>query len=199
MADYITRKTPGTPNGTLIFIFHGTGGDENQFHGFAQELIPGATVISLRGDVSEGGALRFFRRRAEGLYDMNDLAVRVRALAGFLEKQKADVAPTRTIGLGYSNGANIMAAISFLHPSIFDDMALMHPLIPWAPDPQPGLSASRVLITAGQRDPICPAPETQALADYFSAQGTDVTLEWHPGGHEVRDTELTALRAFLTT
>ena len=47
----------------LLFVFHGTGGDENQFFDFGRQLLPDAGIISPRGNVSEHGALRFFRRR----------------------------------------------------------------------------------------------------------------------------------------
>lgn len=197
MSAYHVRKTPGGPGGPLIFTFHGTGGNENQFHGFAEELIPSATVISPRGDVTEHGALRYFRRQVEGVYDMADLARRVSAMAEFLREEKAAAAPTRTIGFGYSNGANILAAVAFEHPGLFDELILMHPLIPWSPAPQPGLAGRRALITAGRSDPICPAPMTQALADYLTAQGVQTELAWHPGGHDIRDTELSALRSFI--
>jgi phospholipase/carboxylesterase len=78
-----------------------------------------------------------------------------------------------------------------------DDLVLMHPLIPWEPDPQPGLRGRRVLITAGQRDPICPAQLTQSLADYLVAHGAIVEMHWHPGGHEISQSEITAISAFL--
>jgi len=198
MSVCLTRKTPGKPCCPLLFTFHGTGGNENQFHGFAEDLIPGATVISPRGDVSEQGALRFFRRRAEGVYDMADLAERTVAMADFLRAEKTAAAPSRTLGLGYSNGANILAAVAFENPDLFDDLILMHPLIPWSPAPQPRFSGTRVLITAGRADPICPAPLTQALADYLSEQNAVTDLVWHPGGHEIRDTELEALRSFMS-
>jgi phospholipase/carboxylesterase len=58
----------------IFIVFHGTGGDENQFFGLAEQLLPAATIVSPRGDVSEYGAARFFRRTGEGVYDMEDLA-----------------------------------------------------------------------------------------------------------------------------
>ncbi len=194
---YIAKRTDGLTGGTLAFTFHGTGADESQFHGLAGELLPEATVISPRGDVSEMGALRYFRRKAEGVYDMDDLARRTAAMAAFLTAEKARVAPARTFALGYSNGANILASVAMAEPGIVDDLILMHPLVPWAPKPQPGLKGRRVLITAGQRDPICPAPLTQALADWFGAQGAEVALEWHPGGHEITRGELMAMQRFV--
>jgi phospholipase/carboxylesterase len=192
---YLAKRTEGGP--TLALTFHGTGGDETQFHGFAEQLLPGASIVSPRGDVSEMGALRYFRRTAEGVYDMDDLARRTEAMAAFVAAEKARVKATRTVGLGYSNGANILSAVAFRDPGLVDDLVLLHPLIPWQPPPQPGLKGRRVLITAGQRDPICPAPLTDRLANWFEGQGADVTLVWHPGGHEIAQQEIDAIRSFL--
>lgn len=186
-----------TPNSPLFFVFHGTGGDENQFFDFARRLIPSAGIVSPRGDVSEHGAARFFRRTAEGVYDMDDLAVRTRTMADFVKAHKNAASPSDVVGLGYSNGANILASVMLDQPELFDASVLMHPLIPWTPAPQPKLAGKRVLVTAGQRDPICPPDRTQALADYLAAQGTDVTIAWHPGGHEIQQSEIGAIQEFL--
>lgn len=194
---YVAKRTEGTADQPLFLTFHGTGGDETQFHGFAEQLIAGAHVISPRGDVSEHGALRYFRRTGEGVYDMEDLAVRTAAMAGFIRDEKTNFALSKTIGLGYSNGANILAAVALDQPGLVDDLILMHPLIPWTLKDQPGLAGRRVLITAGQRDPICPAPLSQSLADYVTAQGAEVTLHWHPGGHEIAQSEIDAIAAFV--
>jgi phospholipase/carboxylesterase len=194
---YVAKRTTGGGNAPLILTFHGTGGTEDQFHGLAEQLLPGAHVTSPRGDVSEQGALRYFRRTGEGVYDLEDLALRTAAMASFIADEKAIAKPPRTFALGYSNGANILASVAFQRPELVDDLILLHPLIPFTPAPQPGLAGRRVLITAGRRDPICPAPLTQALADWLGSQGAEVTLHWHDGGHEIAQTELGALRAFL--
>lgn len=196
MSDYHTRKTAGSPGGLLVVTFHGTGGNENQFHGFAEGLFPSASILSPRGDVSEGGALRFFRRRGMGVYDMDDLAQRVGAMAGFIRREAGQAQATRVLGLGYSNGANILAAVSFDHSALFDGLILMHPLIPWTPGPQPGLSGRQLLITAGRQDPICPPDQTHALSDYYKVQGAQVTEHWHPGGHEITEDEIGAVAQF---
>jgi len=194
---YVAKRTAGTAGQPLILTFHGTGGNEAQFHGLAEQLAPGAFVTSPRGDVSEHGALRYFRRTGEGIYDMDDLARRTSAMAKFIRAERTAANPSRTIGLGYSNGANILAAVALGHPELVDDLILMHPLIPWTPDPQTGLAGRRALITAGERDPICPAPMTQALADHLAAQGARVTTHWHPGGHEIAPSEMEAIAQFV--
>jgi phospholipase/carboxylesterase len=197
VTEYVFAETAGAMGAPLVFTFHGTGGSERQFHDFPGQVLPDAHVISPRGDVSEMGALRYFRRTGEGVYDMDDLARRTGAMAGFVAAQKARIGADRVIGLGYSNGANILASVAMQRPDLFTDLALMHPLIPWQPAAQPGLSGTRVLITAGKHDPICPAPMTGMLADWFTAQGAAVDQHWHPGGHEIAQAEITALAAFL--
>ena len=194
---YHAKRTKGAAGQPLFLTFHGTGGSEEQFHGFAEQLRPGAYVTSPRGDVSEQGALRYFRRTGEGVYDMDDLARRTTAMADFIAAEQNATGAQDTIGLGYSNGANILASVAFARPELVDTLVLMHPLIPWNPEPQPGLAGRRVLITAGRRDPICPPERTQALADYFTTQGAEVDLVWHPGGHEIAQSEVDAVVQFL--
>src|SRR5690606_18219779 len=166
----------------------------NQFFALGRQLLPNARLVAPRGDVSEGGALRYFRRTGEGVYDMDDLKTRTDAMAEFLKGLAAD---GPLVGLGYSNGANILASVMISHPEIVDAAVLMHPLIPWTPAPVEGLSGRKGLITAGQRDPIAPAPRTQALADWFVAQGAETEIAWHEGGHDVPQSELMAVAAFL--
>ncbi len=195
---YIAKRTTGTAGQPLFLTFHGTGGSETQFHGFAESLMPGAHVTSPRGDVSEFGALRYFKRTGEGVYDMDDLAVRTAAMADFIRRERAAAGADRVIGLGYSNGANILAAVALAQPELVDELILMHPLIPWSPDPQSGLKDRKVLITAGERDPICPAPLTRSLESYLKDQGAKVTTHWHSGGHEIGDSEIGAIQDFLS-
>ncbi|MGH6861552.1 MAG: alpha/beta hydrolase [Phyllobacterium sp.] len=194
---YQQRSHAAQAKSPLLFLFHGTGGDENQFFDFTRQLLPQAGIVAPRGDVSEHGALRFFRRTGEGVYDMEDLARRTDAMADFIRAHKVAAKPARTIGLGYSNGANILASVMLSHPGLFDEAVLMHPLIPWKPAPQPGLAGKRVLITAGQRDPICPPSLTQDLADYLIGQGVETDLAWHSGGHEIQESEVAAIGRFL--
>lgn len=49
---YVHELKAGKPGQPIFFVFHGTGGDENQFFTFASELLPDATIVSPRGDVS---------------------------------------------------------------------------------------------------------------------------------------------------
>lgn len=194
---YVHRLRAGAPGKPIFFVFHGTGGDENQFFDFASRLLPEATIVSPRGDVAEQGAARFFRRTGEGVYDMADLARATTKMAAYVRGLAADHGASSVLGLGFSNGANILANVLIETGDLFDAAALMHPLIPFIPGDNAKLQGARVLITAGERDPIAPVSLTTDLADYFGRQKASVTLEWHPGGHDIRPNEVEAVRALF--
>lgn len=198
MADtsYVHRLHAGAPGKPILFVLHGTGGDENQFFEFGRRLLPEATIVSPRGDISEYGAARFFKRTGEGVYDMDDLARATEKMAAYVKDLTADHGASQILGLGFSNGANILANV-LIEKGLFDASVLMHPLIPFQPKFNPELSGRRVLITAGQRDPICPVPLTEALAAYFETEKAKVTTEWHAGGHDIRPNEIDAIRTFF--
>src|SRR5690349_15496429 len=103
MSEYIYLESAAVePHAPLLFVLHGTGGDETQFFELGKQLLPGARVISPRGDVSEGGALRFFRRTGEGVYDMADLGRASTKLSNLVERLKAEQSLRPVFGLGYS-------------------------------------------------------------------------------------------------
>lgn len=195
---YVHRLRAGAPGKPIFFVFHGTGGDENQFFDFASRLLPEATIVSPRGDVSEHGAARFFRRTGEGVYDMADLARATDKMAAYVKGLAVDHGASEVIGLGFSNGANILANVLIEKGDLFNAAVLMHPLIPFEPHDNARLEGTRVLMTAGERDPISPADVTKALADYLARQKADVRLEWHSGGHDIRQNEIEAIRTFLS-
>ncbi|MEL6990255.1 MAG: alpha/beta hydrolase [Pseudomonadota bacterium] len=182
----------------IVFAFHGTGGDESQLFALADQLVPGAGIVSPRGDVSEFGAARFFKRTAEGVYDMDDLARATDKMITFVEAHRAKNPGHQVYALGYSNGANILASVFLKRPDLFDRTAMLHPLVPWQPEDNPALAGRKVLISAGQRDPITPWHMTQTLISWLSEQGADVETEVHDGGHELRNSELTALQSFFS-
>ncbi len=181
----------------LVFTFHGTGGDEHQLFEVAQQLAPGAGVISPRGDVSEMGAARFFRRTGEGVYDMDDLARATEKMIAFIEAHRAEHAGRPVFAFGYSNGANILASVFLKRPDLFDRVGLLHPLVTWQPEPNAELAGRKVLVTAGRRDPITPWQTSARLIDWLSQAGAEVSSEVHEGGHELRRTEIEALQTLF--
>ena len=195
---YTHMFEPGARERALV-LFHGTGDTKEGIARLGRYVAPGAALLALDGDVSEGGMQRFFRRRAEGVYDMDDLAARTAALDAFLAAALPEygIDGAGAAGLGYSNGANILANLYLTGRRPFARAVLMHPLIPFDTAPMPDLDGISVLITAGRRDPICPADLTERLAGALAEAGASVETVWHQGGHEMAESELAAVRTFL--
>src|SRR5918993_1774538 len=106
------------PRRPPLLLLHGTGGDESDLLPLGRAIAPGAPLLSPRGKVLENGLPRFFRRFAEGVFDLEDLRRRAGELADFTVNacQKYGLKPP--IALGYSNGANIAGAMLQLRPEI---------------------------------------------------------------------------------
>lgn len=200
MSDALYQGHVAAPEGggPLIFAFHGTGGDEHQFAGLAATLVPGAGVVAPRGDVPEQGGARFVRRVAEGGHDMEDLARRRDRMARYIDAMCETFGPRPLYGFGYSNGATLLASVVMARPDLFDRVALMHPLVTWELAPTPDLAGRKVLVTAGQHDPIAPWPQTQDLIGWLRAQDAETSTHVHDGGHELRQSEIAALGRHFT-
>jgi phospholipase/carboxylesterase len=194
---YVHRLHAGAPGKPILIVLHGTGGDENQLFDFGRQLLPEATVLAPRGDVSEHGAARFFRRNGEGVYDMADLSRATEKMAAYVKAFADEYQASRIFGLGFSNGANILANV-LIEKGIFDLAVLMHPLIPFQPEAQSTLAGRKVLVTAGRRDPIAPMAVTEALSQHLKGRGAEVGTVWHPGGHEIAPLEIDAVRDFFS-
>lgn len=191
--DFVHRFIAGQrPGAVPLLLLHGTGGNEDDLLSLGQALAPGSPLLSPRGQVLEEGMPRFFRRYAEGIFDVEDIKFRAGELARFISQarthyQLGDAPP---IAVGFSNGANIAAALLLLHPGILSGGLLLRPMVPLVPEPLPQLSQVRVLIAAGRRDPIVRPDQSQALADLLTQAGADVTLHWTPGGHNLTREDL---------
>ncbi len=191
---FVHRFLPGGPNLPVLLLLHGTGGDESDLLPLGEALLPGAARLSPRGKVLENGMPRFFRRIAEGVFDLDDLRKRTHELADFVEAADStyDLGGRRPYAVGFSNGANIAAALLLLRPGTLGGALLIRPMVPLIPEPLPQLSGVPVQINAGQADPIVPPPQSEALAKLLSDAGASVKLHWIAGGHALTREDLEA-------
>ncbi len=179
-------QAPKTADAPIFLFLHGTGGTEQDLVGLVSLLDSEAGYLSVRGEVSENGMPRFFKRLAEGVFDEEDLALRTARLIQFLRDQAAerDFALDRLIPVGYSNGANIAANMLF-EEALFKQAILLHPMVPRRGVTLPDLSDVRVFIGAGSNDPICPAQETEELSVLLKQAGASVDVTWSNYGHQL--------------
>jgi len=182
------RFLPGDgENPPTLLLLHGTGGNEEDLIPLGQELLAGAAILSPRGKVSEYGAPRFFRRLAEGVFDHEDVVERANELADFVveAREKYGLGDRRLVAVGFSNGANIAAAVTLLRPEVVREAALFAAMSPVPQPPDHDLSATRVFLANGERDPMAPLASTEELIRLLRERGADVVTQRHPGGHQI--------------
>jgi predicted esterase len=199
-SSYLHRFEPATQPGTSpLLLLHGTGGNENDLLPIGRQLVPGAALLSPRGNVSEQGMPRFFRRFAEGVFDLEDVAKRTQSLADFVRDAATEYgfAPGQLTALGYSNGANIAASLLLLRPESLAGAVLLRPMIVLQPKQLPDLRGKRIAIISGRYDPIVPVDQPETLAKMFRDAGAEVELHWLESGHQLSGADLRLAGQFL--
>lgn len=160
--------------------------------------MPSAALLSPRGKVLENGMPRFFRRLAEGVFDLEDLKARTHQLNRFLDGAVREYKLGETlIAVGYSNGANIAASLLLLHPHTLSAGVLFRAMPPFEPDHAIDLAETEVLLAFGKHDPIVSERQTARLAEILTNAGASVTLHVHEGGHELGQDDIDAARQWL--
>jgi phospholipase/carboxylesterase/glyoxalase family protein len=200
LGTYVHRYVPPkAEDSRTLLLLHGTGGDENDLIPLGEMLAPDAGFLSPRGTVLERGAARFFKRLAEGVFDLPDLHARTKELVAFVEAAAVQYGfdPKQVIAVGFSNGANIAASTLLSSPGTLSSAVLFRPMVPFIPDNAVSLVGTRVFIGAGEGDPIVPAAHSERLAELLQICGADVTLTWQPGGHTLTRADVAAAYDWL--
>ena len=194
---FVHRYLPPTTHAeraasTTLLLLHGTGGDEEDLIPLGRSLLPGAGILSPRGRVLEGGAPRFFRRIAPGVFDLEDLARQTDALASFVDAAATTYSldRRRIVAVGFSNGANIAASLLLRRGAHLRGAVLLSPMLPFEPQTLPDLAGVSVFIGAGERDPMASRAIVEALETKLRAAGAHVTMHWTKGGHAITKEEL---------
>lgn len=196
--DFIHVFEPGSdPARRPLLLLHGTGGDERDLLSLGRTVAPGASLLSPRGKVLEGAAPRFFRRLAEGVFDEADLRRRTDELADFVLWARKRYGLPAPIALGFSNGANIAAALLLQRPEILAGAALLRAMVPFAEPLQADLTGKPVLILSGALDPIVPKANAELLAKQLGESGAAVEHRLLPAGHGLGQADIGLLGDWL--
>jgi predicted esterase len=194
------EPTTAAPREMTLLLLHGTGGTEHDLLPLAPMLAPDAGVLSPRGQVLERGMPRFFRRLAEGVFDLDDLKQRTEDLADFVEaaadRYRFDL--RHVVAVGFSNGANIAASVLLLRPGVLSGGILLRAMVPLVPERLPSLDGTPVLISNAREDPLVDPAQTGQLAELLRRAGADVTLAWQQGGHSLAPNDITVAKQWLS-
>ena len=185
---------------TTFLLLHGTGGNEEDLIPLAYELDNTAAILSPRGKVLENGITpRFFRRLAEGVFDLEDLKFRTNELADFVSDASKiyDFDLQHVIAVGYSNGANIAASMLLLRPEILSSAILFRAMVPLIPERLVDLSNKSIFMSSGRHDPIVSRQEADRLFGLFKKAGSNISLTWQESGHELTMDDIQKAKEWL--
>lgn len=193
------RFADGDPAAPAFLLLHGTGGTPDDLLPLATALDPKAAVLAPAGPVSEHGMARWFRRVAEGVFDHEDVIARANQLADFIlaAREEYGIAGRRLVAVGFSNGANIAAAVMLLRPDALTEAVAFAAMRPLPEPPRLDLAGSRMLLSNGTRDPMAPVPSVDLLVDDLRQRSADVHVHRHDGGHQVSSAGVADAREWL--
>jgi phospholipase/carboxylesterase len=193
--NHVFYKGEDSSRPTLLLL-HGTGGNEHDLVGLGKEIDISANILSVRGNVLENGMPRFFKRLAEGVFDLEDLQFRTEELKSFIDEAAENYGFDRdnVVAIGYSNGANIAANLLFEYKNVLNGAILHHPMVPRRGVELPRMSKTPVFIGAGKNDHMCPATESEELQNLLQEAGAMVELYWHAYGHQLTQDEVQAAK-----
>ena len=198
MTDFIHRFEPARDAGSPpLLLLHGTGGDENDLLGLGKMISPGSALLSPRGRVLEHGMPRFFRRLAEGVFDEADVRRRALELSDFVTEARQRYGIGAPVAVGFSNGANIAAALLLLKPDVLSGAILLRAMVPLSDPPKAELDGKPILLLSGQADPIVPANNSAHLAALLTQAGASVTHKVLPAGHQLSQADVTLARDWI--
>jgi phospholipase/carboxylesterase len=196
---FFHRYIPATQDGLPpLLLLHGTGGDENDLLPLGQELLPGAALLSPRGKMIEHGMPRFFRRLAEGVFDLEDLKQRTGELAGFIAEARKAYGLPAPFAVGFSNGANIAASLLLSQPDALAGAVLFRAMLPFEPSAVPKLTGKPVLLLSGSSDQMIPAASTKRLVEVLQTAGANLAYKTIPTGHGLTQNDLVIASQWLS-
>lgn len=183
----------------LFILLHGTGGNEESLLPIVSYLNPHAHVLALRGQVSENGSLRFFKRYAEGEFDLLDLEEKgkqlMEELSQFIRNHR--LSTDNSVLIGFSNGSNMAINLLLRDASPFKKGILFAPMYPITTNTLTETKKSTsVFISMGRLDPLVPLHQSEKVLYEFQSRQAQVTPYWVKN-HEITSESLKAARKWL--
>ena len=189
---------PDNPSGRTIVMLHGSGGDETTLASLAGAIAPDATLIGIRGRVVQDGVKRWYKRITATEFDQSDVRNEAAAFVDFLQnlarENRLDL--SNVTFLGYSNGANLIAALTQLHPGIVRTAVLLRAMPVLSDASKVDLSSTRVLTIAGEKDKLY-FPYAPALAKRLSEFGARVDARTIGSDHGIGDADVRIVAEWL--
>jgi len=194
----VAVRRPPEPSGETLILLHGSGGDETTLIPMAAKIAPHAVLVGIAGRVTQDGKKRWYERITPTSFVQSDIRAEAQAFADFLADavKTGQIDLAHTTFLGYSNGANLLAAFSLLHPGMVRRAALLRPMPVLEQPPSSDLAKARFLTVIGAADTTY-APFGPTLTDMLRSFGANVETQVVESGHGLGDEDVKAVRDWL--
>ena len=176
IAGFVHRlHRPEQSTGETLVLLHGSGGDETQLLAFAPRINSAASLLAVRGRIIQDGVRRWYRRVTPVRFDQEDIRSEALAFSSVLGEALTTYGldRERTTLVGYSNGANLVAAMALLHPGPVRRAVLMRAMPVLQKAPAAGLAGACFLIITGKEDRLY-ARYVPALEKVLRKSGADI-------------------------
>ena len=176
----------GTSSRTLLLL-HGTGGNEFDLVNLGNAIDPDASYLSPRGMFVESGMNRYFERYPDGTFNEDSIDTAVQELSGFISDAIKTYAldSTNIFGVGFSNGANTLAAMLVKEPNLLSGAALFGSTKPYKHIDAVDLSGKRIWLANGDQDSYAPVSVSEEWSNELQEFGATLTWLRHSGGHQI--------------
>ena len=185
-------------NDKVFVLLHGTGGNEFDLIQLARYIDPNAARLGIRGNISEHGMNRFFKRLAVGIFDEQSIEEESIILYKFIleASEKYQFELDQVIVLGFSNGANIVQGILSRYDQAFKHMILLSPVLLEPTKNFKDIKDANVFISSSREDPYATFEDLKLLEDKFKSSKVNLDFYWHSFGHTINVDILEAVKKF---
>jgi phospholipase/carboxylesterase len=192
-----SRPEGGAAKGAFVLL-HGSAADELTLIPLARAIAPEALLLAVRGRIMQEGDRRWFKRVTPVSFDQDSIRAEAADFADFM----ADISArhgldlSRTVFLGYSNGANLVSSVMLLRPGVISRAVLLRAMPVLHDAPAADLSGTDILIIAGERDETY-APFAPALVRLLRGRSARVAAFVASCGHELGPEDARVSRRWL--
>ncbi|UVD57330.1 VOC family protein [Rhizobium sp. Pop5] len=189
--------TPPDPDGSVFVLLHGSGGNETTLMPLLNKVAPRATLLGVRGRATEEGFPRWYKRITPFSFDQNDIKTEAEAFAAFIEGavKSYGLDPQKVVYVGYSNGANLLNSLLYLHPNLVHKAVLLRSMPVLSDYPHADLKGTDLLVISGKTDAY--GKYASELEERLKSSGATVDSDVIPGGHDLGDADVPIIQKWL--
>lgn len=190
---YIVRQPKvAVENPSLLILLHGYGSHEMDLYSFADELPDELLIVSVRAPYEMGyGGYAWYALNLDAdnnkFSDLNQARESLDKIAGLIDALKQEHQPQKTFLLGFSQGAILSYALSFLHPNKVQHVIALSGYLnsELLPEELSTTINTDYYVSHGTVDQVVPVEWARKSIPFIESLGLQCIYSEYPVGHGV--------------